>query len=123
MLRLVLPGLAALLLSTTAASASQYAPESGLFAEPAAMQASSDVLARRGRGADDGAGHDAGDDKGGRGRGRGTDDGPNHTMKSMDSLELARRGRGADDGAGHDAGDDKGGRGRGRGTDDGPNHT
>ncbi len=35
---------------------------------------------RRGRGADDGPGHDAGDDKGGRrgGRGRGTDDGPNH---------------------------------------------
>jgi hypothetical protein len=36
---------------------------------------------RRGRGKDDGPGHDVGDDKGGRrgGRGRGRDDGPNHT--------------------------------------------
>ena len=79
MLKLVLPVLAALLVSTTAASASQYATESGLFAEPAMMQLSSDGLARRGRGADDGAGHDAVDDKGGRGQGRGTDDGLNHT--------------------------------------------
>ena len=53
-------------------------------------------LARRGRGADDGAGHER--------RGRGADDGANH----------ARRGRGADDGAGHQR--------RGRGADDGANH-
>ncbi|SEN00941.1 hypothetical protein [Palleronia pelagia] len=54
------------------------------------------VKIRRGRGADDGPGHDMNDDKGGRkgGKGRGADDAP---------------------------GDDKGGKGRGR--DDGPNHT
>ena len=58
------------------------------------------IEVRRGRGADDGAGHDANDDKGGQrgGKGRGADDAP---------------------------GDDKGGRngGKGRGRDDGPNHT
>lgn len=51
----------------------------------AAAPATKIEIARRGRGADDGAGHDANDDRGrrgrdgGRGRGRGTDDGPNHT--------------------------------------------
>jgi hypothetical protein len=62
---------------------------------------SSQAFARRGRGKDDGANHDAGDDKGG---------------------QKAGKGRGRDDGANHDAGDDRGGKGRGRGTDDGPNH-
>ncbi len=77
----------------------------------------SDEIARRGRGADDGAGHARG---GGQGRGRGADDAPNHGwMMIEDGIEFARRGRGADDGAGHTRG---GGRGRGRGTDDGPNH-
>lgn len=39
------------------------------------------LLVRRGRGADDGAAHTLGDDKGRRkaGKGRGRDDGPNHT--------------------------------------------
>lgn len=51
----------------------------------AAAPAAKIEIARRGRCADDGAGHDANDDRGrrgrdgGRGRGRGTDDGPNHT--------------------------------------------
>ncbi len=64
-------------------------------------------LSRRGRGADDGAGHDR--------RGRGKDDGPNHTsIKGDDSQQVARRGRGADDGAGHVRG--------GHGADDAPNH-
>ena len=58
------------------------------------------VIARRGRGSDDGPGHDARDDKGGRKGGKG---------------------RGRDDGAGDDKGGRKGGKGRGR--DDGPNHT
>jgi hypothetical protein len=72
-----------------------------------------DQLARRGRGADDGAGHTRGG-----GRGRGKDDGPNHTMQDNDQNDqLARRGRGADDGAGHTRGG-----GRGRGKDDAPNH-
>ncbi|WP_267634222.1 hypothetical protein [Frigidibacter sp. RF13] len=72
-----------------------------------------DLLARRGRGADDPAGDD-------RGRGgHGADDGPNHTLLETPTLltpELLAR-RGADD----PAGDDR--RGRGRGTDDGPGHT
>lgn len=60
-------------------------------------------LARQGRGKDDGAGHNEGGDRGGKGRGRGKDDGP-----------------------GHNAGDDRGGKGKGgkgRGRDDGANHT
>jgi hypothetical protein len=74
--------------------------------------------ARRGRGADDGAGHTRG---GGKTRGRGKDDGPNHTWMEQgpDTLIFARRGRGADDGAGHTRG---GGKTRGRGADDAPNH-
>ncbi|MFC3833844.1 MULTISPECIES: hypothetical protein [Deinococcus] len=48
-------------------------------------------------GADDGTGHDAGDDHGGRSGG------------------PRSGGHGADDGPGHDAGDDHGGRGRGHG--------
>lgn len=63
-------------------------------------------LARRG--ADDGPGHDAGDDH--RGRGRGGDDSSGRSAPVM-TFDLARRG--ADDGPGHDAGDDHGGRGRG----------
>ena len=74
--------------------------------------------ARRGRGADDGAGHTRG---GGKTRGRGKDDGPNHGFKAQpaDDMIFARRGRGADDGAGHTRG---GGKTRGRGKDDAPNH-
>ena len=74
--------------------------------------------ARRGRGADDGAGHTRG---GGKTRGRGKDDGPNHTSieQGTDDLIFARQGRGADDGAGHTRG---GGKKRGRGADDAPNH-
>jgi hypothetical protein len=74
-------------------------------------------IARRGRGADDGAGHTRG---GGKGRGRGADDAPDHGwMPVEDGIDFARRGRGADDGTGHTRG---GGRGRGRGADDAPNH-
>ncbi len=63
------------------------------------------VLARRG--ADDGANHDAGDDRGR--RGRGTDDGAGHTAVTVTPpFQMARHG--ADDGASHDAGDDRGGR-------------
>lgn len=65
--------------------------------------------ARRGRGADDGANHDVGDDRGGstttgtssgrRGRGRGADDGINHdadddSVTGIDSGDQRRRGRG-----------------------------
>ncbi|WP_425074345.1 hypothetical protein [Sagittula sp. S175] len=96
------------------------------------------ILARRGRGADDGADHDAGDDR--RGRGRGTDDAvlpftPRFSLaKGFGSddisgmIILARQGRDGDDRGGDDRGrggdDSRGGddRGRGRGSDDGPNH-
>jgi hypothetical protein len=61
------------------------------------------IIVARG-GADDPAGHNAGDD---RGRGRGKDN------------AVMRQRQGADDPAGHNAGDDKG---RGRGKDDPPNH-
>lgn len=73
--------------------------------------------ARRGRGADDGAGHTR---SGGKTRGRGRDDGPNHGFKDqhIDEMLFARRGRGADDGAGHT----RGGKTRGRGAAHGPNH-
>ncbi len=69
------------------------------------------ILSRHG--ADDGPGHDVGDD-GGRGRGgRRNDDGPGHTSLDVAPvLQLARYR--ADDGADHDAGDDRGRRGRGR---------
>lgn len=104
-------------LSTFGSAASAAAPASGsrdLFSSSDALSAATGPeviqLARRGRGADDGAGDDRG------GRGRGTDDGPNHTKAPVDeSIQMARRGRGADDGAGHQR--------RGRGQDDGPNHT
>ncbi len=74
--------------------------------------------ARRGRGADDGAGHTRG---GGKTRGRGKDDAPNHGWMEQQTEDVifARRGRGADDGAGHTRG---GGKTRGRGKDDAPNH-
>ena len=64
-----------------------------------------DLLARRGRGADD----PAGDDR--RGRGRGSDDGPGHAFNATlpEVLQMAKNG--ADDGPGHDQGDDHGGRG------------
>ena len=70
---------------------------------------------RRGRGADDPAGHVRG---GGKRRGRGADDGPRHTWVPLPTdAEFARRGRGADDPAGHVRGG-----GKGRGKDDAPNH-
>ena len=70
---------------------------------------------RRGRGADDPAGHVRG---GGKQRGRGADDGPRHTWVPLPTdAEFARRGRGADDPAGHVRGG-----GKGRGQDDAPNH-
>lgn len=91
--------------------------------EKAAVTLTSPLLdgfetARRGRGADDGAGHTRG---GGKTRGRGKDDGPNHGWREQqaDDVIFARRGRGADDGAGHTRG---GGKTRGRGKDDAPNH-
>jgi hypothetical protein len=65
---------------------------------------STDAMARRGRGADDPAGHVRGE-------------GAGHTliMKQDELLQMARRGRGADDGPGHQR--------QCRGCDDGPNHT
>ena len=73
-------------------------------------------IARRGRGADDGAGHVRGG-----GKGRGADDGAGHTSLDQKAGDMifARRGRGADDAPGHVRG---GGKGRGRGADDAPNH-
>jgi hypothetical protein len=68
------------------------------------------VIARNG--ADDGAGHNAGDQRGKQA------DGVNHTSLEAAPLVVARNG--ADDPAGHDAGDDRG-RG-GHGADDGANH-
>ena len=53
-------------------------------------------------GADDGPGHDAGDDHG-RG-GHGADDGPDHDAGD----DHGSGGHGADDGPGHDVGDDHG---------------
>lgn len=105
---------AILALSNAPAQAAPYVSHSGFD-----LSAGGDaqvIKVRRGRGADDGVGHDVGDDKGGRrgGRGRGADD--------DQGGRKGGKGRGADDGVGHDAGDDKGGRrgGRGRGADDGP---
>ncbi|PZR00610.1 MAG: hypothetical protein DI533_08690 [Cereibacter sphaeroides] len=51
----------------------------------------------------------AGDDNGRRGGGRGADDGANHDSGD----DQGGRGDGSDDGASHDSGDDHGGRGRG----------
>ena len=59
---------------------------------------------RQGRGADDGANHDVGDDRG-RG-GHGADDGVNHDVNDDRGGATARRG--ADDPANHDVGDDRG---------------
>ncbi len=81
----------------------------------ATVTSSADVVARRGRGADDGSGHIRGG-----GRGRGADDGVGHAIlngQGDQALQIARRG--ADDGAGHVSG---GGRGRGRGASDGAGH-
>lgn len=53
---------------------------------PMTVDEAGPALARRGRGADDPAGHGVGDDRGrrgkngGKGRGRGADDGPGHTF-------------------------------------------
>lgn len=68
-----------------AAGLTQPAPQDDLF-----------LLARRGRGADDGAGHQR--------RGRGKDDGAGHAALPMDQgdmIQIARRGRGRDDGPRH----------------------
>jgi hypothetical protein len=118
---------AAFLLGPTAPAAAAPAPEPVLA--PPAAETGSVLLARRGRGADDPAGHDANDDRGrrgkngGKGRGRGADDGPGHTWQDgAGEIEVARqgrgrgRGRGADDGPGDDRGR------RGRGADDPPGH-
>lgn len=67
-------------------------------------------------GADDGAGHDAGDDHGGVAGGHGADDGASHDAGDDHGGNGGRHG--GDDGAGHDAG---GGRG-GHGGDDGRGH-
>ncbi|SHF95836.1 hypothetical protein SAMN05444339_1276 [Loktanella atrilutea] len=114
-----LAGLAGCLLALTAPSASMASiGDAGLgpIGVQIAMPAdgvSHDQLARRGRGADDPAGHVRG---GGKGRGRGADDGPRHTwMPLPQDTEFARRG--ADDPAGHVRGG-----GKGRGKDDAPNH-
>ncbi|OYU39380.1 MAG: hypothetical protein CFE33_08255 [Pseudorhodobacter sp. PARRP1] len=92
------------------------------------------AISRRGRGADDAAGHTR--------RGRGKDDGAGHTFLNVPaaSEQFARRGRGADDPAGHVRGgkgkDDPAGHAalqlpvdpslefarRGRGKDDAVNH-
>ena len=93
------------LLALLASTASVFGPASALAGTAIAVPAPSEtsaplVLVRRGRGADDGPSHDAGDDHGG----RGADDGAMH-----DAGDDHGRGRGADDGAGHDAGDDHGG--------------
>ena len=81
MLKCVLPGFAALLLYATAAHAYQVEADAARSASKATVQSSADLLARQGRGGDDGAGHDAGDDNGGGrgGRGRGGDDGAGHS--------------------------------------------
>ncbi len=95
-------------LFTAPAFASVAPSETGSIPAFERSQDNAMQLSRRGRGADDGAGHVR--------RCRRCDDGPNHTsIKKDDSFETARRGRGADDGAGHVR--------RGRGTDDGPNHS
>jgi hypothetical protein len=70
------------LLSTPAAATLATAPALKAVAAaeaPAnAPAAGTEILARRGRGADDPAGHNAGDDRGRRHGGHGADDGPNH---------------------------------------------
>ncbi|MCT4333734.1 hypothetical protein MU516_12745 [Paracoccus sp. YLB-12] len=105
---------AILALSNASAQAAPYVSHSGFD-----LSAGGDaqvIKVRRGRGADDGVGHDVGDDKGGRrgGRGRGADDGPGGDQGGR----KGGKGRGADDGRG----DDRGGH-KGRGRDHGPNHT
>lgn len=102
-------GLAATVLTTSALAfaplAAQAAPHAVMRGVTAPTMTQGQLLqVRHGRGADDGANHDVGDDKGGLRGGRG---------------------RGADDRPGKARGDDKGGRrgGKGRGRDDGPNHT
>lgn len=105
MSKILKPGLSAALLTAFvitlapgAGGATPYLPRLG---HSLSMKDGAEILkVRRGRGADDGATHDLGDDKGGRRGGKG---------------------RGADDAPGDDRGGRKGGRGRGR--DDGPNHT
>ena len=82
-------------------------------------------LARRGRGADDGANHGKNDDHGGRGRhggkGRGSDDGGRrHGLIETAPAKLLLARHGADDRKGDDRGGK--GKGRGRGRDDGPRH-
>ena len=63
-------------LALAAALATAPALTAGTAAE--APAAGTEVLARRGRGADDPAGHNAGDDRGRRRGGHGADDAPNH---------------------------------------------
>ena len=65
-------------LSTPAAAALAPAPALKAVAAAEAPAAGTEVLARRGRGADDPAGHNAGDDRGRRRGGHGADDAPNH---------------------------------------------
>lgn len=104
----ILSGLIAALALSTAAQASTGPAASGQTDRIIERQSdASELVARRGRGADDGPGHQR--------RCRGCDDGPNHTSTQGDnSMQFARRGRGADDGPGHVRG--------GHGADDGPNH-
>lgn len=66
------------LLSTPAAAALATAPALKAVAAADAAAAGTEMLARRGRGADDPAGHNAGDDRGRRRGGHGADDAPNH---------------------------------------------
>ncbi|WP_172960963.1 hypothetical protein [Oceaniglobus roseus] len=104
MITLKKAGLAAAILTAFALATPPLAAQAVQKSAPFGFDLSRDgaqiLQVRRGRGADDGAGHDAGDDKGGRRGGKG---------------------RGADDARG----DDRGGRdgGKGRGGDDGANHT
>lgn len=109
LLRATLLGSALLLVTAIVPAEARLAADPATTLDASGPAAGGIVLARRGRGADDGPNHDAGDDhgqrgkNGGRGRGRGADDGP------------------ADDSTGDDRGrrGKKGGKGRGRGADDG----
>jgi hypothetical protein len=119
MTKILQTGLTASLLTAFTLSlaplAAQAAPPSAPRVFDLAQDGDVQILqVRKGRGADDGAGHDVNDDKGGRKGGQ-------------KGGKKGGKGRGADDAPGHDLNDGKGGRKggrrRGRGGDDGPNHT
>lgn len=105
-----LPAAAALALLALAPGQSMASPQplSGDIVKPLA-EGQPIQLARRGRGADDGAKHDKNDDHGGR----------RHGLIETAPAKLLLARHGADD----RKGDDRGGKGRGRGRDDGPRHS